>query len=122
MNITETDIPWHAIRTLISQSIYGGRIDNPMDQKLIDSILVNLLNPTSFKVGFKLVKDFEDDMDGNRSDLEAPTILQETTLQDYIRWCDSLPESNSPKWLGLPTLVENKLLTNHCIWTIARFA
>jgi dynein heavy chain 1 len=38
-NIDPDKIPWDALRTLISQSIFGGKIDNEYDGKIIDSLV-----------------------------------------------------------------------------------
>jgi dynein heavy chain 1 len=50
-------IPWEAIRTLLSQSIYGGRVDNPFDQLALDSFLGRLFSAKCFDVDFRLVQD-----------------------------------------------------------------
>jgi len=31
-HVAPEDLPWRALSTLLSQSLYGGRIDNPFDQ------------------------------------------------------------------------------------------
>ena len=38
-NIPPEKMPWNAIRTLISQAVYGGRIDNEFDQRLLNTFL-----------------------------------------------------------------------------------
>jgi dynein heavy chain 1 len=37
--VDAVDIPWQAIRTLLSKSVYGGRIDNQIDQRLLDAFV-----------------------------------------------------------------------------------
>ena len=39
-HISPNDLPWQALRTLLSQSLYGGRIDNPFDQVTSVSIVL----------------------------------------------------------------------------------
>lgn len=41
--------------TLLSQSIYGGKIDNDFDQRLLQSFLNKLFTPKSFESDFALV-------------------------------------------------------------------
>jgi dynein heavy chain 1 len=48
-------VPWDALRTLLSQCIYGGKIDNEFDQRLLDSIVAKLFSPQSFETGFLLI-------------------------------------------------------------------
>jgi len=38
-HINPEDIPWQALRTLLSQSLYGGRVDHPYDQAALDSFI-----------------------------------------------------------------------------------
>lgn len=52
-------VPWDAISTLLSQCIYGGKIDNEFDQRLLSSFLVKLFTPKSFELDFPLVKNIE---------------------------------------------------------------
>lgn len=35
-------IPWAALRTLLAESIYGGRIDNDTDQRLLQSFISSI--------------------------------------------------------------------------------
>ena len=37
-NIDPKNIPWDAIRTLLADAIYGGKIDNEYDQKILNSL------------------------------------------------------------------------------------
>ena len=48
-------MPWKAIRTLLSDCIYGGKIDNEFDQRLLSSFLEKLFVPASFEADFSLV-------------------------------------------------------------------
>ena len=48
-------MPWKAIRTLLSDCIYGGKIDNEFDQRLLSSFLEKLFVPESFERDFSLV-------------------------------------------------------------------
>lgn len=43
-NIPPDRVPWAAIRTLFSQAVYGGRIDNEFDQRLLNTFLDRLFN------------------------------------------------------------------------------
>ena len=49
-------IPFTAIKTLFSQAIYGGKIDNDFDQQLLDTILSKLFSEAAFDSSFILAK------------------------------------------------------------------
>lgn len=53
-NIAPDKIPWAALKTLMAQSIYGGRIDNEFDQRLLNTFLDRIFTKGSFDSGFKL--------------------------------------------------------------------
>jgi dynein heavy chain 1 len=55
-NLPPEKVPWKAIRTLLSDCIYGGKIDNEFDQRLLGSFLEKLFVPASFESEFNLVK------------------------------------------------------------------
>lgn len=54
-NLPPEKVPWDAIVTLLSQSIYGGKIDNDFDQRLLTSFLSKLFTERSFEADFALV-------------------------------------------------------------------
>lgn len=54
-NLPPEKIPWDALVTLLSQCIYGGKIDNDYDQRLLTSFLSKLFTARSFETGFALV-------------------------------------------------------------------
>ena len=54
-HIDPAAVPWKALRTSLGQSIYGGRIDNPFDDVLLNSLLDQLFVPESFDIDFPLV-------------------------------------------------------------------
>jgi len=56
-HIDPVELPWLAIRTLLSQSIYGGRVDNSFDQVALDSFIENIFHPSKYASGAALVTD-----------------------------------------------------------------
>lgn len=54
-NLPPEKVPWDALATLMSQCIYGGKIDNEFDQRLLTSFLTKLFTPKSFDPEFPLV-------------------------------------------------------------------
>ena len=61
-NLPPDKVPWSAMRTLLSQCIYGGRIDNDFDQRLLNSFVNRLFTVKSFEADFPLVTN----IDGHR--------------------------------------------------------
>jgi dynein heavy chain 1 len=102
-NISPQAIPWEAIKSLIKDTVYGGKIDNEADQLVIDSFVDKLFTIDLFKRNFVLVhKQHEDD------DLLLPETNE---IQNFIEWTNTLPDLQSPHWLGLPNDSENVLMS-----------
>jgi len=55
-NIDPSKIPWDAIRIIISQSMYGGKIDNEYDLKILESLVKLYFNERSFDLNYPLFK------------------------------------------------------------------
>eukprot|EP01091_Cochliopodium_minus_P010435 TRINITY_DN2760_c1_g1_i1.p1 TRINITY_DN2760_c1_g1~~TRINITY_DN2760_c1_g1_i1.p1 ORF type:complete len:4604 (+),score=1553.39 TRINITY_DN2760_c1_g1_i1:76-13887(+) len=101
-HISPEDIPWVAIRTLLGQTVYGGRIDNRIDQRLLESFLEKLFTPACFDTNFSLVQT-------DNFTLNAP---EGSTKKHFQQWSETLPSTETPAWLGLPENAELLLLTN----------
>ena len=101
-NIAPEQIPWEAIGTLLSQAIYGGKMDNPFDQRLLDTVLAKLFKPATFEDSFILAKP-----EGN-SPIQVP---DGTKVSSYKDWIQQLPQLQKPSFMGLPDNAETVLLT-----------
>ena len=97
-NINPTTIPWDALRTLIKQSVYGGRVDSDFDQKILDSFVDSLFTPRAYNVDFDLVPSLT-----SSQLLAAP---EGTKLEHFLSWVQALPEREPPAWLSLPPTAE----------------
>lgn len=53
-------IPWDALRTLASQSIFGGKIDNDFDQKILQSLVEYYFRKETFDADCPLFTASED--------------------------------------------------------------
>lgn len=49
-------VPWEALRALLGQSVYGGRVDSVFDQQLLESFVSTLFRPASFDLNFPLCR------------------------------------------------------------------
>ena len=115
-NVNPEKIPWEAIRTLLGQSVYGGRIDNEFDQRLLDSFLKQLLQPKCFDLEFPLVE-----FKNSNNEIEKLNAPEGSTRREFISWINSLPDNENPAWLGLPNNSEILLLINQSKRMIVRF-
>lgn len=49
-------VPWEALRSLLGQSVYGGRVDSVFDQELLEGFVSSLFQPRSFDIDFPLCR------------------------------------------------------------------
>ncbi|KAI6221986.1 Dynein heavy chain, cytoplasmic [Aphelenchoides besseyi] len=103
-NIAPEKLPWNALRTLMSQCIYGGKIENRFDQTLLDCFLSKLFTPKLFDYDFVLIND----VDGKATPLHVP---EETTRDAVLSWIHNIKPAQMPNWIGLPNNAEKVLLT-----------
>ncbi|BEJ00458.1 hypothetical protein CcaverHIS631_0503150 [Cutaneotrichosporon cavernicola] len=95
-NVDPAQIPWVALRTLIKQAVYGGRIDSDYDQRVLDAFVDAIFTPRAYDNDFALVKL------GDR-----PLLVPEgTQMSQFIAWAQALPEHEPPSWLSLPGTAE----------------
>jgi len=100
-------IPWEAIRTTMSKSIFGGRIAKDVDQEALDKLLNRLLDADCFEVDFKLVEV-----------PDGPILPEHTSMENCLQWIASLPTYNPPTWIGLDNSAEtqrSKLLAKRAL-------
>ncbi|XP_027203133.2 dynein heavy chain, cytoplasmic isoform X1 [Dermatophagoides pteronyssinus] len=118
-NLPPEKVPFDAIRTLFGQCIYGGKIDNDFDQRLLTTFLQKLFTPKSFESEFILAR--EQDNDQHSSSMNNITIPEGIIRRDeFLNWVESLSDRQTPSWLGLPNKAELVLLTNHGVDLIAK--
>jgi dynein heavy chain 1 len=95
-NLSPDKIPWKALRTLLLQVFYGGRIDNEFDVKLLSGFLDQLFTEKAFDSDFALVKEGS----------EHIPMPEGSKKAQFMEWVDNLPGDDSPVWLGLPATSE----------------
>jgi dynein heavy chain 1 len=122
----------------MAQSIYGGRVDNEFDQRLLNTFLERLFTTRSFDSEFKLACKVDGHKDIQmpdgircaadfRADVvvmweaagKAQSAIPYTWVQmcclsrreEFVQWVELLPDTQTPSWLGLPNNAERVLLT-----------
>lgn len=109
-NLPPEKVPWDALVTLLSQCIYGGKIDNDFDQRLLASFLAKLFTPRSFEADFALVANV-DGVAGGPGGQRHITMPDGSRRNQFLQWIEALSDRQTPSWLGLPNNAEKVLLT-----------
>ena len=92
------EISWDALRTLIASSIFGGKIDNEYDQKILASLVDKFFCPSSFDQDFPLFGEA-----GDEGVLKMPSAK---TYTEFDGWIKEISMAESPMWSGLPNNAE----------------
>eukprot|EP00127_Corallochytrium_limacisporum_P003948 Clim_evm33s155 gene=Clim_evmTU33s155 len=100
-NLSPDRIPWQALRALLRESVYGGRLDNEFDQQVLNGLLEDLFHPGCYRLDFVLASGGPEGRD-----LTTP---EGKTHAEFLAWARGLPSRNSPAWLGLPAHAETRL-------------
>ena len=98
-NIDPSKIPWDAIRTIIHQSMYGGKIDNEYDMKILESLVNLYFNEKTYEINYPLYKT-------SNTNANILTVPEKRNNAGYIDWINQLPPVESPEWSGLPNNAE----------------
>jgi len=98
-NIDPATIPWDAIKSLIKQAVYGGRIDSDFDQRVMDAFVDNLFTPKAYNVEFDLVPRLD-------PSITVLSVPEGTEMEHFLTWVNGLPEREPPSWLSLPPTAE----------------
>jgi dynein heavy chain 1 len=80
-NLPPDKVPWDALKTLLSETIYGGKVDNEFDARLLSSFVNRLFTPRSFEADFLLVAN----ADGG--DISIPDALRR---DQFMSWANNL--------------------------------
>jgi dynein heavy chain 1 len=97
-HVDPVNLPWLALRTILSKDIYGGRLSRDIDQQRLEDLVNSIFQPEAYDLNFKLGKD--DD---------APLLPEGNTLNDYWSWIQGLPTKTPPSWIGLNITEEVQL-------------
>jgi dynein heavy chain 1, cytosolic len=89
------------IRHLVTE-MYGGKIDDEADHKLLANLVGKFLTPDAYEAGHRLVDD--------RETATSLVVPDGTSLGEYMEWIQNLPEREPPTFLGLPANAEKLLL------------
>ena len=112
-NISPDKIPWDALRSILSESIYGGRVDNEFDHAVLKAFINHLFRAESFE------RDFALNMETSAEHcLRSPDGRKR---DQFLEWIDNLPAKGSPTWVGLPVHAEQMLRINRANHMLQRW-
>lgn len=85
-NIDIDKIPWDAFKTILIQNIYGGKIDNEYDSKVLISLVDKFFTSQSFDSKYPLYT-------ADSSEEEVLTMPEAIKYSQYLGWIEKLPDS-----------------------------
>jgi dynein heavy chain 2 len=88
-------IPWEFVHGLLELAIYGGRVDNPFDNRVLVSYLKQCFNT-----------DIINEVNKGSKKLGPLTVPTSTQYRDFIDAIEALPESDTPSYFGLPENID----------------
>lgn len=91
-------LPWDAVRSTLRNGVFGGRITEDTDQKVLDDLVDYLFQPKSFDVDFQVIAGLDD----------SPMLPEATTREKCFEWIQSLPDHTPPTWIGLDKSAEEE--------------
>ncbi|ORY81439.1 dynein heavy chain, cytosolic [Protomyces lactucae-debilis] len=98
-NIAPDKIPWLALQRILSESVYGGRIDELTDQEQLTKMVQHFFSARAFDLDFSLVEG------------DSVQLPETSQLDEFLRWISiRLPEKEPPTWLGLQSDAECYML------------
>ena len=89
-------ISWDFIHGLFRNAIYGGRVDNAYDLRILDSYLLDIFTSEALAGSNRAKKQFGPGID-------LPTNFN---YQEYLDIVYKLPEDDKPSYFGLPPNIE----------------
>jgi len=101
----ESSIDWPYIHGLMENSVYGGRVDNPFDLRVLRAYLSQYFNSDMLKGGCSI------------EDLKFPR--PSTVKNDYVDWIDKLDDNDTPALFGLPSNIERSVQRARSAATVA---
>jgi dynein heavy chain 1 len=97
------------IRTLVTE-MYGGKIDDEEDFRILSTLVNNFLRPAAFDDEFDIVKGIQPTSEIGVEVTERLILPSGIGWRDFMDWVNKLPEREPPTFLGLPANAEKLLL------------
>jgi len=111
-DVPKQDIPWTWVMGLMTFAVYGGRIDNDHDLRVVTTYLRHYFNvdvlsdPNGAVAARKLIPGVE--------------LPASTNRADYMRLIEGLPNQNLPSTFGLPENVEATVQRTESVYVLGQ--
>jgi len=112
-NLPPDKIPFAALRDLLAGAIYGGRVDNGIDDRLLKSFVDSIFVPETFEFNHPLVK-------AQGEGMPAITVPEGTRVEQFLVWASELPDKEQPYWIGLPNNAERVLKQSQALELLSK--
>jgi dynein heavy chain 1 len=100
-------IPWDALKALAAESIFGGKVDNDFDIKILQSLVDYFFKKETFDLEYPLFESLESDAKVEAEEGSSKLVVPDVkSYKDFQAWARNLPSTESPAWAGLPLNVE----------------
>eukprot|EP01012_Entosiphon_sulcatum_P048729 TRINITY_DN67253_c0_g1_i1.p1 TRINITY_DN67253_c0_g1~~TRINITY_DN67253_c0_g1_i1.p1 ORF type:complete len:4768 (-),score=648.87 TRINITY_DN67253_c0_g1_i1:2-12742(-) len=109
-SIPPNEIPWKGVHVFL-ESIYGARVDNDFDFRLLQSYVRRLLLSEAYSRSYTLFTTAEGTV----------TLPEGQKRTDFVQWCYDLPQDESPEWLGLPINADDLFQARLGMATLQKF-
>ena len=86
---------WEIVHGLLENAIYGGRIDNSFDMKVLKTYLKQFFSSDVFQ--------------GTKKLSNAIPVPKTSTIKDYLQYVAQLPDHDSPQMFGLPPNIDRSV-------------
>jgi len=86
---------WEIVNGLLENAIYGGRVDNPFDMRVLKTYLKQFFNNDIFQ--------------GSKKLSNILTVPRTSTIKDYIQYISQLPDQDNPLMFGLPSNIDRSV-------------
>jgi len=113
-NLPPDKIPFAALRELLAKAVYGGRVDNIIDDRLLATFVDSIFTPKAFEYGHPLVEARADGSPGI-------TVPEGTKRDQFLVWANDLPDKEQPYWIGLPNSAQMVLKQNLALDLLQKF-
>ncbi|KPI89424.1 putative dynein heavy chain cytosolic [Leptomonas seymouri] len=112
-------VSWDALRSIVSTTVYGGKVSNVFDQHVLDTFCRRLLSTDVLRDGAQLVPKTVTDASSS-----SPLLpITGRTHSELLQWVRGLEGGNSdPAWLALPASADRMTRARSAIVTVERLS
>lgn len=104
-------IPWETLRYLVGEAMYGGRVSDSMDRRIVKTYLEDYFGDFLFDT-FRPFHFFEDETADYCLPPDSSDSSKKVSLAQMLAKVESLPNSNTPDVFGLHPNAETGYLRN----------